>query len=261
MTIRDARQTNSARQGHQWLPHQHGAWAMLAVPLLMGIAVGQPSLWHLPLASTAVTGYLASATVQAWRRARRREPLDLPMRVYVVALLAQGAVIAALFPLLIASVVVLAPAGLVVAAEAKPGSRRDLANSLMQVVQALVLVPAAALVGGVTDPLRLAVATAIASVYLFGTVLVVRSVLRERGNTRFATLSVAFHAVGASLAALTLPAPWAVLGVGLGLRAWLLPIVVDRRARAGRPLRPVHVGMVEAVASVAVVVVAFLAMP
>ena len=247
--------------GHQWLPHQHGAWAMLAVPFLMGMAVGGPSPWHVLLATTAVTGYLASATVQAWRRARKRQPLDLPLRVYLVALAVQGAVIAAVYPMLMASVVVLAPTALVVAAEAKPGSRRDLANSLIQVIQALVLVPAAALVGGVTDPARLAVATAIAAVYLFGTVLVVRSVLRERGNRRFAVRSTAFHAVGAALAALTLSAPWAVLGLGLTLRAWLLPVVVDRRARAGRPLRPVHVGMVEAVASVAVVVVSFLAMP
>ncbi len=249
------------RTGHQWLPHQHGAWAMLAVPFLIGVAAGTASLWHVLLATTAVTGYLASATVQAWRRARKRDPLVLPMRVYLVALAVQGAVIAAAFPLLVVSVVVLAPTALIVAVEAKAGTRRDLANSLMQVVQALVLVPAAALVGGATDPGRMGVATAIAAVYLFGTVLVVRSVLRERGNRRFAVRSTAFHAVGAALAALTLPAPWAVLGLGLGLRAWLLPVVVDRRARAGRPLRPVHVGMVEAVASVAVVVVAFLAMP
>jgi len=249
------------RTGHKWLPHQHGAWPMLAVPLLMGVAVGGPNAWHLLLATTAVTGYLASATVQAWRRARKRDALDLPLRVYLAALAVQGVVIAAAFPVLLAAVVVLAPTALVVAAEAKPGSRRDIANSLMQVVQALVLVPAAAVVGGVTDPARLAVATGIAAVYLVGTVLVVRSVLRERGNRGFAGFSAAFHGAGVVVAAITLPAVWAALGLGLMLRAALLPLVVDRRARAGRPLRPVHVGMVEAVASVAVVVVSFVAMP
>jgi hypothetical protein len=234
---------------------------MLAVPLLMGIVVGQPKPWHLLLATTAVTGYLASAAVQAWRRVRERAPLVLPMRVYLVALAVQGAVLAVAFPLLAASVVVLAPTGLVVAAEAKPGTCRDLANSLIQVAQALVLVPAAALVGGVTDPARLAVATAIAAVYLFGTVLVVRSVLRERGNTRFAAGSAVFHAVGTVVAALALPVVWALLGAALTLRAVLLPVAVGHRARVGRPLRPVHVGVVEAVASVAVVLVSFLALP
>ena len=73
---------------------------------------------------------------------------------------------------------------------AQPGSRRDLANSLLQVVQALVLVPAAAFVSGEFEPGRVVPYVLVAAGYLFGTVLVVRSVLRERGNEAFAAASV-----------------------------------------------------------------------
>ena len=45
---------------------------MLAVPLLLGIAATAPSAWHLLLAVAALAGYLAAATAQAWLRARRR---------------------------------------------------------------------------------------------------------------------------------------------------------------------------------------------
>jgi hypothetical protein len=37
-----------------WVPRQHGAWAMLAVPLLLGIAATAPSPWHLLLGIAAL---------------------------------------------------------------------------------------------------------------------------------------------------------------------------------------------------------------
>jgi hypothetical protein len=54
-----------------WVPRQHGAWAMLALPLLLGVAASRPSTWQLVLAGAAYAGYLASITVLTWSRARR----------------------------------------------------------------------------------------------------------------------------------------------------------------------------------------------
>jgi hypothetical protein len=100
-------------------------------------------------------------------------------------------------------------------------------------------------------------ATVVAAGYLVGTVLVVRSVIRQRGNRGFAALSVGFHAALALVATLALPWPYAVYLAALTGRAVALPIVERRRAGTARPLRPVQVGIVEMVASTALVVLAF----
>jgi hypothetical protein len=240
-----------------WVPRQHGAWAMLAVPLLLGIAASEPSPWQLVLAGAAYSGFLASASAQTWSRARRAPAYRLPVVAYtaIFAILSLALVVA--FPALLLTLVVFVPASVVVFGGARPGTRRDLSNSLAQVAQALVLVPAAAYVSGQVDPGRILAYSVVAGAFLVGTVLVVRSVLRERGNDRFAGLSIGFHLVVAALMAVAYPWPYAVLALGLAVRAVGLPLAQRRWAGGSHPLRPIQVGLVEAVASLAVVVVSF----
>lgn len=235
---------------------------MLAVPLLLGVAASTPSPWHVVLAAAAVDGYLASASAQVWLRARRPDSQLLPLVTYTLVFVVLGLVLAVAHPPVLAAGVVLLPAGAITLLGAKPGTRRDLANSFAQVVTALVLVPAAALVSGPVDVTRVMFATIVAAIYLVGTVLVVRSVLRERGNQAFAALSIGGHvlvAAGATLATLerALPWPYAVLAVALALRAAALPALQRRWAGGPHPLRPIHVGMVEIVSSVWLVTLAF----
>jgi hypothetical protein len=134
-------------------------------------------------------------------------------------------------------------------------------NSLAQTAIALVLVPAAGHLSDAWDPAAVAAATAIAAGYLVGTVLVVRSVIRERGNRAFAALSVAFHAACTIAAAATIAWPYAVYFAGLTGRAVALPVVERRAAGGPRPLRPIHVGIVEIVASTVLVILAFAVPP
>lgn len=234
---------------------------MLLLPLLLGVAASRPSPWHFVLGGAALAGYLGSAAVQSWTRARRSPAFRAPIAVYGAAFALLGMVLARAFPALLLTAVVIGPAALVAIGGARPGSRRDLANSLAQVAQALVLVPAAAYVSGAFELDRVLVATGIAAGYLVGTVLVVRSVLRERGNAAFARLSVAFHAGLVLAAAAFLPVVYAVLAAGLTGRAIVLPEIQRRWAAGPHPLRPIHVGLVEIGASVATIVVAFIVPP
>lgn len=242
---------------HAWLPRQHGAWAMLLVPFLLGVAASGPDAWQLVMAIAALTGYLTSATLQAWARARRPPEYRAPIRVYGTIFVVTGLILIAVFPPLVLSLLVVIPAAIIVFQGARPGTRRDLANSLAQVAQVLVLVPATAYVSGSFDADRVVAYTAVAAAYLVGTVLVVRSVLRERGNTAFVTVSVGFHAVVTTIAVVLYPSAYAFLAAGLTVRAIALPAVQRRVASEGRTLRPIHVGMVEIAASIAVVVVSF----
>ncbi len=152
---------------------------------------------------------------------------------------------------------VVVPAGALVVGGARPGTPRDLANSVAQTLIALVLAPAAALVSGAWEADAVLRATLVAAGYLGGTILLVRSVIRERGNRGFAALSVGCHAALVVAAAVALPWPYAVYAAGLTARAVALPVVERRRAGTGRPLRPVHVGIVETVASTVLVILAF----
>ena len=208
---------------------------MLAVPLLLGIAATAASAWHLPLAIAAVAGYLAAATAQAWLRARRRPDFVPSLALYVAVFAIAGLVLAVAFPALLLAAVVVVPAGALVVGGARPGTPRDLVNSLAQTAIALVLVPAAGHVSGAWDAIAIAIATAVAAGYLVGTVFVVRSVIRERGNRGFAALSVGFHVACTIVAAAMLAWPYAVYFVGLTGRAIALPAVERRAARRAAP--------------------------
>lgn len=250
-------QRRRATARHVWLPRQHGAWAMLLVPFLLGVAASHPSAWQLVLAGTALTGYLTSTTLQAWARARRPPEYRSPIVVYGAVFAVGGLILVVAFPLLLLSLVVVVPAAIVVFQGARPGTRRDLANSLAQVAQALILVPAAAYVSGEVDLEPIVAYTAVAAAYLAGTVLVVRSVLRERGNRTFVTLSVGFHVIVTLLAIILYPSGYALLAALLTGRSLALPVIQRRWASGGRTLRPIQVGMVEIAASMAVVVMSF----
>ena len=73
----------------------------------------------------------------------------------------------------------------------------------------------------------------------------------------FAALAAGCPVVAVVVAASALPFGYPVLGLGLTGRAIALPVLQRRLAAGPRPLRPIHVGIVEIVSSVAVVVVAF----
>jgi hypothetical protein len=251
--------TGSARR--QWLPGQHGAWAMLAVPFLLGIAASRPNPWQLVLAVTAVTGYLTSALVQAQLRTRRRDGSPVPLLTFGALFAVSGLALVVARPALLAGLAVIVPASAVTLGGARPGTRRDLANSLAQVAQALVLVPAAALVSGAFDGGPVVAATLVGAAYLVGTVLVVRSVIRERDNRAFATASIGFHGALVVGALVFLPLVYALLAAALTARAAALPAVQRHWRGTHRPLRPVQVGVVEMIAAVAVVLVAFVRPP
>jgi hypothetical protein len=250
----------SQRTARLWAPHQHGAWAMLALPILVGIAASRFVPEQLLLAGTAVAAYLASATLQAWLGALRRPSYVPSIAAYGAATALLGIPLLALEPRLLLVAIVVVPAGAVTLAAARPGTPRELVLSLAHVAQASVLAPAAMLLAGETNTTVLGAATAIVAAEMTGSVLVVRSVIRERDNVSFAIRSIGYHVVITLAAAVALPWAYAALAAFLTARAAALPLARRRLAETRRGLRPVHVGVIGAVASIALVAVA-LAVP
>ena len=232
---------------------------MLAVPLLLGVAASRSTAWQLVLAAAAVAGYLATASATHWLRTRRHGGDAVPLATYGLAFFVLGLVLVATHPSLLATLIVVAPAGAVTLRGTRAGRPRGLDVSLAEVAQALVLLPAAALLGPPVATTTVLRATLVAGLYLVGTVLVVRSVIRERDNAGFAAATVGYHAAVVLVEAVLLPWPYVVLASALTMRSAALPLLRRRWAGGPHPLRPVHVGLVEIVASASLVALAFVA--
>ncbi|MGB7979456.1 MAG: YwiC-like family protein [Candidatus Nanopelagicales bacterium] len=243
------------------IPPQHGAWAFLIVPVLCAFAISGASAagwlflgaW---VAAYPVGYYLGRAlTARArrgsWTRLARRERDRAIPWVILTALL--GLPLAITRPWLLAAAALLAVvwiAGLFVAARR---GERSLANDLLLVAQAGVALPlAVGVVAGppeALDALRAPTlqATLIVTGYLAGSVLHVKSILREAGKASFRWANVSWHA--------------ALVIVGALLNLWWLVGLVPALIRCLllRPgMRPGAIGGVEAVVAVLVVAAAFL---
>ncbi|WP_328309884.1 YwiC-like family protein [Streptomyces sp. NBC_00442] len=230
----------------RWLPNQHGAWAMLAVPFLAGTFLGHPGLAHLPLLAAWLLGYLAVHHGQQWLRLTRvsRNPKAprrhvRPALTFGAGALACGLPLAAPRPWLLLAAACAVPFVAVNSLYAYRNRERALWNGLAAVVPACAMVPVALRLGGGSWASGVAPALA-CLLYFAGTVPYVKTMIRERNSRAYYRGSVAYHAL--ALALVPLLSPWLAIPFALYLtRAVVLP---------GRGLRVGVVGAVEVVGSV-----------
>lgn len=235
-------------RGAIWVPNQHGAWAMLAGPLLVGILASEPRWVHLPLTLLWLLGYFAYFAAGLWLKSRRKARFRLPVLVYSAATVPFGIAVLLLRPDLLWWAPVFAPLlaiGLVLAAERRD---RALLSGLATTLAASLMTPVAYDAGGGEDWTRAWLLTVVMAVYYVGTILYVKTMIRERGNHAYVVASIAFHGVAAVAFAFVSWWVAAVFAV-LTLRAALGPRT---------SMRPVHVGIGEIVLNTVVVVVALL---
>lgn len=235
-----------------WVPTQHGAWAMLAVPLLVGVLASRFAVVHLPLAATWFIGYFAFFATSLWLKSGRRARFRRPMVVYAGACVAVGLVTWAMRPgLIVWAPVFVVPLGVGLWAAAAR-TERSLGSGLATVVGSALMAPVAYAAGDGADWHRIWVLTAVVAGYFVGTLLYVKSVIRERGSAGYLALSVGYHAVAAVAAWWV--SPWlGLLALVLTLRAWYVP---RRALDPGGAVTPKRVGLAEVPAIVALVAIA-----
>ncbi len=227
----------------RFLPPQHGAWAMLLLPWLVGTVISGFRWLHVPLLLAWLTGYLSSYYALLAVKTRRPGRVRAQLWVYGVPTVVLGALVVALRP----AVLWYAPAyAVLLAVNVAYAARRDdraLFNDFALVLQSCLMVFICATVAGA--PLGdVAVAFGAVTVYFVGTVLHVKALIRERDNPRYRWASIAYHLL-AFIASLWFVVALAVVFGLLALRAIAL---------AGRRLRPGVLGLVEIVASLALLV-------
>lgn len=243
-----------------YVPPQHGAWAFLALPVLLGILVAPWTPLILLLALAWIAVYPMSYAAFGLVRARRSTRFRRPLLVWSLVTLVPAVVLVVARPWLVWVGAVYAVFFLVNLGYARRNDERALTNDMVFVFEcaAMVLVTWAVGVGGTSlvpppvadvpvDPWILAALTALA---LAGSTLHVKSLIRERRDPRFARASQAFAVVSVALV-IGLAVLW-----GLPAGWWLVPPFVLLAVRAFvvglRPRKPMVIGLVELAAIVLV---------
>jgi hypothetical protein len=240
------------------IPGQHGAWAFLVVPLLLGfVVVG----WSGPAAVFGVAWilaypasyYLGRAVVVrlrrgTWSRIAKRELRDAVPWIVLAAI--PSLVLLVLRPWLLWVGAALGVLWAVSVWLTRTGHERGASNDLLLVSQASVAVPLFWAIAfdvpnlGIGDPAAADAWTAalICLVFFTGSVLHVKSLIREADDRRWAIASRIFHVLALWMALIS---PWLLLPFGVAaIRAFAVP----------PGARPAVIGAVEIVVSVLVVV-------
>lgn len=195
---------------------------MVITPTLLGAVLSGPAWRHLLLLVVWLIGYLALAAAGLWLRSGRRARYRRPVLVYGATAATLGAVLVASAPRLLLWAPVFGAALGATLFFAARRSERSWANDAVSVAGASLMAPVAASLGTHPDA---GVAWATAGVmfaYFFGTVLYVKTMIRERGRRSVLVASVTYHAVVALVAWFVHPA-LGVAATALAARAWLVP--------------------------------------
>ncbi len=242
--------TTTAQRVRLQIPNQHGAWAFLLIPLILGFVV---TGWSLPAGLFAVAWvlaypasyYLGRAVVIRWRRGSWSRLAKRELR-YAVPWIGLAAVpslaLVILRPWLLIVGIVLGGLWFVSVWLTRTGHERGASNDLLLVTQAALAVPLLWAIGRDEWPSQDAwLAAFICLVFFTGSVVHVKSLIREADDPRWARFSRVYHVAALGIGLLS---PWLLLPFGAAaLRAFLVP--------AGS--RPAVVGAVEIVVSVLVI--------
>jgi hypothetical protein len=231
---------------------------MLVLPFVAGLWLAEPRWTHVPLFALWIVGYFAFFALGRWLRSRRKRRDLPPLLVYGAACVPLGLAVLALDPELVRWVPAFVPLLAASSWLMLRRQERSLANDAAVVLAACLMAPVAFAAGGGTDRAGLWVVFGVLVAYFFGTVLYVKTMIRERGRRGYVVASVGYHLVGALAAAALAAAGFAswwlsIVWLALAARAFAGPFA---NARRGRPLRPAVIGVGEIVASLLVTAVA-----
>jgi len=212
---------------------------MLLVPFAVGALDAGLSWRHLPLLATWLVGYLAFFAAGLWLRSRGRRRYWAPVRTYGILTIMLGLVVVAVEADALRWAVVFLPLLAFSLWCSWRRMDRSLPNDAVTVLAACLMTVVAAgfgerngdpLTPGGTGPAWLPgadlagiwILTGLLLAYFSGTVLYVKTMIRDRGDAGRYRLSVLFH--GAVCVPAALVSPWlGALFVALAVRAAVVP--------------------------------------
>ena len=258
-----------------WVPNQHGAWAMLLLPIVTGLTTaaviapsyGNPVQWlaltFMPLAW--IFGYAAFFAFGLWFKTRapsRRRAYLWPLLTYTALTIACCAVVLFLQPRLLWWAVAFIPLIAVAVMEVFRRRPRSLISGISTTVASALMYIVAVSASGFSvlpwffseAPVAIWVTTLIIGLYFTGTIFYVKTIIRERDNAPFERVSLRYHRIALLLTLITsvaaafdggytASAPLMVLVMAAAdLRAKLIPPIAKANPREWTPKK---VGMWE----------------
>ena len=208
----------------KWIPNQHGAWAMLITPVIVGALAGGPNLWHLLLLLTWLSAFCLNFYASLVIKSRKPRKYAKQLQLYAALVAGFG------IPLMLHDIDVLrmllaaVPAFAVNVFFVLQRNERAWANDVVGVALAGVVGYGAYLLGSnPSDDGRAFTAVLAVCLYFVGTVIYVKTLIRERGSAGWLKLSYGFHAL---LVSISVMQQWwiaSIVSAGLLGRAVTVP--------------------------------------
>ena len=291
MTVPPEKRPTRGARLKVWVPKQYGAWAMMLAPIVGGSIRAGFTWRHAVLLVTWIAAYLGYMAVRGWFRSRRRACSSLrsstpslgsgvrassysarpasayipPVLTFAVVTLAGVVTLLVWRPALVWWGVPLAVLTGASALLVATGRERTVANdALLMAASGLMAVVAATMGELGTGPGWAGFAAGafvpsawlvglIFTVYFWGTIFYVKTMIRERGKPEWYVASVAYHTL-AGVAAIVAGIPLGIVGVVAAARAAVVP-------RAWPKAKPQWIGVGEIVLTIALLVVVCVPIP
>ncbi len=236
-----------------WIPNQHGAWAMLTAPVLVGALASGINGWHALLITAWLAAFCLNFYISLTIKSRKRQRYLSQIGVYFAAVAGAGLPLVWHQPSLLYLLAVAIPAFALNMFLVSRRNERAWINDIAGVALAGFVGYGAYLLGA--DPRENAhAARSLLAVCLYfaGTVIYVKTLIRERGNRTWLRLSYGFHAL--LLTVCLLSSWWVAAGVATALLARASAVPTRRWS-------PKRVGFTEIGFTMAVAATALFALP
>ncbi len=227
-----------------WVPNQHGAWAMLIAPLLVGTVIalvyeGPSEIEHrsaIPAIAVAwIVGYFSFFAFGLWSKARaasRKAEYAKPMIAYGICAALAGVVALVFYPGLAWWALAFTPLVAVAVAEIFRRRPRSLSSGIATTLASSMMLLVMVSTGEFPPlpwfffnvPAEIWVLWLATALYYVGTIFYVKTMIREKGNAPLERMSRKYHLVALLLTALATLA--AYIGDGQNLAGALLLITV-----------------------------------
>ncbi|KOP68130.1 hypothetical protein AMS62_24935 [Bacillus sp. FJAT-18019] len=232
------------------IPHEHGGWAMVSIPFVIGMLSGKPNWMHVFLFVAWLFLYLSSYPFLQSLKKRA----DRARMIKWGAIYGAIAVLSLIPPLLtLPQLALFAPILLVLLMvniwNVKRKKERAVFNDLCAILIFSLGGAAAYLLGGGGWDLMMVLIILYNVLYFMGSVFFVKSVFRERKNKRWTIYAKIYHII-------LLLVPW-IVG-----NPWMAVAYIFSLLRtflyAGQVIRPMKVGIIEIIGSIQFLILAML---